>query len=47
MGTIWHIKKRITTQLLKKLHSVAYSDGMLPRARLYSEKIISVLEGLK
>ena len=41
------LRKELPTQLLKKLHSVAYSDGMPPRARLYSEKIISVLEGLK
>ena len=41
------LRKELPTQLLKKLHSVAYSDGMPPRARLYSEKIITVLEELK
>ena len=41
------LRKELPTALLEKVHSVAYSDGMPPRARLYSEKIISVLEGLK
>ena len=47
-GQLYGILRELPTQLLKKLHSVAYSDGMPPkRARLCSEKIISVLEGLK
>jgi len=41
------LRKELPTALLEKVHSVAYSDGMPPRARLYSEKIISVLEGLE
>jgi 2-oxoglutarate ferredoxin oxidoreductase subunit alpha len=40
------LRKELPTPLLKKLHSVAYSDGMPPRAKLYSDKIISVMEGL-
>ena len=38
------LRKELPTSLLGKLHSVAYSDGMPPRARLYSEKIVNVLE---
>ena len=38
------LRKELPTQLLKKLHSVAYSDGMPPRAALYAEKILDVLK---
>ena len=38
------LRKELPLELLSKVHSVAYSDGMPPRARLYSEKILEVLE---
>ena len=38
------LRKELPLELLSKIHSVAYSDGMPPRARLYSEKILEVLE---
>ena len=38
------LRKELPTSLLDKIYSVAYSDGMPPRARLYSEKILKVME---
>jgi len=38
------IRKEYPNHLIPKIHSVAYSDGMPPRARLYAEKIMEVLE---
>ena len=38
------LRKELPTSLLDKIYSVAYSDGMPPRARLYSEKIFKVME---
>jgi 2-oxoglutarate ferredoxin oxidoreductase subunit alpha len=38
------LRKELPLELLSKVHSVAYSDGMPPRARLYSEKILELLE---
>ena len=38
------LRKELPTSLLDKIYSVAYSDGMPPRARLYSEKIVKVME---
>ncbi len=37
------IRKEFPTELIPKIHSVAYSDGMPPRARVYSDKILEVL----
>ena len=40
------MRKEIPAELVPKLNSVAYSDGMPPRARVYAEKILEVLEGV-
>jgi 2-oxoglutarate ferredoxin oxidoreductase subunit alpha len=37
------IRKEFPIELIPKIHSVAYSDGMPPRARVYSDKILEVL----
>jgi hypothetical protein len=37
------IRKEFPTELIPKIHRVAYSDGMPPRARVYSDKILEVL----
>ena len=38
------IRKEFPVDLIHKIHSVAYSDGMPPRARVYTDMILSVLE---
>ena len=38
------MRKEYPNHLLNKMHSVAYSDGMPPRARLYAERIMDVLK---
>ncbi len=38
------IRKEFPNDLLNRIHSVAYSDGMPPRAGLYAEKIMEVLK---
>ena len=38
------IRKEFPNHLLNKMHSVAYSDGMPPRASLYAERIMNVLK---
>ena len=38
------MRNEYPNHLLNKMHSVAYSDGMPPRARLYAERIVEVLE---
>ena len=38
------MRKEYPNHLLEKMHSVAYSDGMPPRARLYAERILEVLK---
>ena len=40
------LRRELPVKLLSKLHSLAYSDGMPPRARLYADKILQLLEGL-
>jgi len=40
------IRKEFPAELLPKFHSVSYSDCMPPRARVYSDMILEVLEGL-
>ena len=37
------LRKEVPADLVPKIHSVAYSDGMPPRARVYAEKILEVL----
>ena len=38
------IRKEFPADLIPKIHSVAYSDGMPPRARVYSDMILEVLK---
>ena len=38
------MRKEFPNHLLNKMHSVAYSDGMPPRASLYAERIMDVLK---
>jgi 2-oxoglutarate ferredoxin oxidoreductase subunit alpha len=37
------IRKEFPPELIPKIHRVAYSNGMPPRARVYSDKILEVL----
>ena len=37
------LRREIPIELVPKLHSVAYSDGMPPRARIYADKILETL----
>jgi len=37
------IRKEFPVDLLQKISSVAYSDGMPPRARVYAEKMKKVI----
>ena len=37
------LRREVPAELVPKMHSVAYSDGMPPRARVYAEKILEVL----
>ena len=38
------LRKELPNDLLTKVYSVAYSDGMPPRARSYSDRILSTLK---
>jgi 2-oxoglutarate ferredoxin oxidoreductase subunit alpha len=38
------LRKELPIHLVPKVHSVAYSDGLPPRARLYAERIFEVLK---
>ena len=38
------LRKELPVQLLPRLHSVAYTDGIPPRARVYADKILETLE---
>ena len=38
------LRKELPNDLVTKVHSVAYSDGMPPRARIYADQILSTLE---
>jgi 2-oxoglutarate ferredoxin oxidoreductase subunit alpha len=38
------MRKEMPTELLTRIHSVAFSDGMPPRAKQYAEMILTVLE---
>lgn len=37
------LRKELPIELVPRVHSVAYSDGLPPRARLYAEKVMDVL----
>ena len=39
------LRKELPVELLSKLHSVAFSDGIPPRARVYAEMILETLSG--
>lgn len=41
------LRKELPIHLVPKVHSVAYSDGLPPRANLYAERIMKVLESAK
>jgi 2-oxoglutarate ferredoxin oxidoreductase subunit alpha len=44
-GQLWGIlRKELPNDLVTKIHSVAYSDGQPPRARIYSDLILAKLE---
>ena len=38
------LRKELPVELLPRLHSVAYTDGIPPRARVYADKILETLE---
>ena len=38
------LRKELPIELVPKVHSVAYSDGFPPRAELYAQRILEVLE---
>jgi 2-oxoglutarate ferredoxin oxidoreductase subunit alpha len=38
------LRREIPISLVPKLHSVAYSDGLPPRARVYADKILETLK---
>jgi len=40
------LRKELPIELVPRVHSVAYSDGLPPRARLYAEKIMEVLRNI-
>jgi hypothetical protein len=47
-GQLWGIlRKELPNDLVTKIHSVAYSDGQPPRARVYTELIMAKLEEVK
>jgi 2-oxoglutarate ferredoxin oxidoreductase subunit alpha len=41
------IRKEIPNHLVPKVHSVAYSDGMPPRAQIYADKILEKIEEVR
>jgi len=41
------LRKELPNDLVTKVHSVAYSDGMPPRARIYADQILSTLKEVK
>ena len=38
------LRKELPAHLVPKLHSVAYTDGIPPRARVYADMILDTLE---
>jgi 2-oxoglutarate ferredoxin oxidoreductase subunit alpha len=44
-GQLWGILRReLPNDIVGQVHSVAYSDGMPPRARIYADKILQTIE---
>ena len=44
-GQLWGILRReLPNNIVGQVHSVAYSDGMPPRARIYAEKILETIK---
>ena len=44
-GQLWGILRReLPNDIVSQVHSVAYSDGMPPRGRIYAEKILETIE---
>ena len=44
-GQLWGILRReLPNDIVGQVHSVAYSDGMPPRARIYAEKILETIK---
>tara|TARA_A100000164_G_scaffold340258_1_gene335936 strand:- start:782 stop:2569 length:1788 start_codon:yes stop_codon:yes gene_type:complete len=44
-GQLWGILRReLPNDIVGMVHSVAYSDGMPPRARIYADKILETIE---
>ena len=41
------LRKEIATELVPKLYSVAFSDGLPPKAAEYAEAIIGTLESFE
>ena len=41
------LRRELPNDIVMKVHSVAYSDGMPPRARVYAEKILQKLKEVK
>ncbi len=41
------LRKELPVELLPKMHSVAFSDGIPPRARVYAEMVLETLEHAK
>ena len=41
------LRKELPVELLSNLHSVAFSDGIPPRARVYADMILETLSGEK
>ena len=39
------LRKELPVEHLNKLHSVAFSDGIPPRARVYADMILETLSG--
>ncbi len=39
------LRKEFPVHLVEKMHSAAYSDGMPPRAKIYAEMIMDILQG--
>ena len=37
--------KELPSHLIPKVYSVAYSDGLPPKAREYANRVLEVLEG--
>ena len=47
-GQLWGILRReLPNDIVGQVHSVAYSDGMPPRARIYAEKILETIKEVR